>query len=396
MLKIKKIVYLFSVISIMVTISCSKNLDGNLNQTGLLDQNGNLIKDTLIYTNEANFNGSIPKWAIDSKTDYTIITNIVNATNTNYQVIYGSNYYLPNLPPSATDYYRISVPWAGGDEDYYTTVSYKDVNKLNQLWFDQIFRRGAIDGKVFAIRNRDNDGGYWHDSKKSFQSPSTIKEDDSGREDYYYFDNNGDIIYKGGDKSYSRGETLMKEFVAAVIVDYRWVTQRTEDSLIKEADKIKNTGEWTVGAIYKMAIDVNEAREKFAGSGPSDGAYDFIAARKKIWFKYNLTEEDKTTFTRQYYTTDFIEVLVLNPHNNEGNTYCLGVDAYYAYYGDYRAKDEVVPVPGFSADNMHYMTDPYEYIAQRPEYIVPLLNHTTTFTDSSRNFKYLAMPGHKY
>ena len=55
-----------------------------------------------------------------------------------------------------------------------------------------------------------------------------------------------------------------------------------------------------------------------------------------------------------------------------------------------------MPVDGFTAENIPYMTDEYTYLAQRPEYVVPMLNHTTTFTDSTRRWKFLAMPGHKY
>ena len=107
------------------------------------------------------------------------------------------------------------------------------------------------------------------------------------RYDYYYFKDNGDIVYKGGDKTYYAKEHLIKTFVGAVIVDYRTVKERTEpDAGVTYQDVIHHTGEYTVGAIYKMAINVNEARRLFAdaGGGPTDGAYEFVAARKMIWF----------------------------------------------------------------------------------------------------------------
>ena len=383
----RRLIYLFLIAVITVALlSCAKSVeDKNLNQTGMYDQSGNLISDTLIYTNQLTFTGNIPIWATNIKIGYIIKTNIVNITKTNYQVSYESNYYLPSYPERPTDYYRVRVPYAGGG-DYYT-VSYRDVQTLKQLWLNQIKRNGAGDGRVFAIRNKENNGGFLNENDH-FQSLH------DGRYDYYYFKDNGDIVYKGGDKNSKTGETLVKRYIGAVIVDYRTVEKRWNQSSIHEPDKIKNTGEWTIGAIYKMAITVNEARDRFASEGLTDGVYDFIAARKEWWYWKTPTAEDKTVFERQYYNTDFLEVLVLNPHANENWESCLGIDAYYAYYGDYRAKSGEVPVKGFTEKNMPYMTDEYAYLGQRPEYIVPLLDHTTTFTDASRRWKYLAVPGH--
>ena len=84
-MKIKKIIYLFLIAVIMFAVSCAKNIYKDSNQTGLLDQSGNLIKDTLIYTNKVNFNSSIPIWAKNFQANYIVITNIINVTNTNSQ-----------------------------------------------------------------------------------------------------------------------------------------------------------------------------------------------------------------------------------------------------------------------------------------------------------------------
>ena len=319
-------------------------------KTGLLDQNGDIVSN-FIYTN--------------------------------------SGYVAPVLPFDATEYYRIFVPYSKGSG--YHTVNYKDTNKLKQLWLDQIQRKGRSDGKVFAIRNRANDRDM-NNFQKQHGSQS--------RYDYYYFKDNGDIVYKGGDKTYYAKEHLIKTFVGAVIVDYRTVKERTEpDAGVTHQDVIHHTGEYTVGAIYKMAINVNEARRLFAdaGGGPTDGAYEFVAARKMIWFFAGGFTQDTSLFVRQFYNTNFMEVLVLNPYANEGNTYCLGVDSYYAYYGNYRVGEGATPpIDGFTAANYPYMTDEKLYLAQRPETIIPLLNHTTTFTDASRWWSFLALPGHKY
>ena len=375
----KNLIYLFVIIVMTLTINtCAKVLEkDNLSQTGLLDQNGNLIKDTLIYTNRVSFTGNIPIWATNKKFDSVI------KDGNDYEIKYPDNVISPNLPDSPTDYYRIFVPYSG--KDYYT-ISYKDTNRLKELWLNHIFRRGRSDGKVFAIRNRGNNR-----DKDNFQK------EHEGRQDYYYFKDNGDIVYKGGDKNNKTGETLMKKFVGAVIVDYRKVTERTAWDNNYEADKIEHTGEYTIGGIYKMAINVNEARNKFAGNGATDGAYEFIAARKMIWFFNNDFVQDKSLFVRQFYSTDFIEVLVLNPYANEENSHCMGVDAYYAYYGDYRAGEGTnPPINGFTHENIPYMTDENVYFGKRPEYVIPLLTHTTTFTDGSRGWKFLAIPGHKY
>ena len=293
-----------------------------------------------------------------------------------------------NTTYNVLDYYNIYVPYAGGMNGYFN-VSYKDTNRLNKIWFAQIQRKGENDGKVFAIRNRAN-GRDMNNFQNSYNR----------REDYYYLADNGDIYYKGGDKTNTTGSILIKRFVGAVIVDYRTVKERTEpDAGVTHQDVIHHTGEYTVGAIYKMAINVNEARRLFAdaGGGPTDGAYEFVAARKMIWFFAGGFTQDTSLFVRQFYNTNFMEVLVLNPYANEGNTYCLGVDSYYAYYGNYRVGEGATPpIDGFTAANYPYMTDEKLYLAQRPETIIPLLNHTTTFTDASRWWSFLALPGHKY
>ena len=376
----KNLIYLFLIIVISVAIlTCSSGLESDYSEeTGLINQSGKVVKDTLIYTDTLRFTGNIPVWATNKKFDSII------KDGSDYEIKYPENVLSPNLPVDATEYYKIVVPYSGIG---HYMVSYKDTNRLKEIWLNQIFRKNAGDGKVFAIRNRENSR-----DKDNFQ-----KEED-GRQDYYYFKDNGDIVYKGGDKNNKTGETLMKRFVGAVIVDYRKVTDRTDwHNNNYAADKIEHTGEYTIGGIYKMAITVNEARNKFAGDGPTDGAYDFIAARKMIWFFNNDFVQDKSLFVRQFYTTDFIEVLVLNRYRDWEPERCLGVDAYYAYYGDYRVGEGAnPPINGFTHENMPYMTDEKLYLGQRPEYVIPLLTHTTTFADASRDWKFMAMPGHKY
>lgn len=117
----------------------------------------------------------------------------------------------------------------------------------------------------------------------------------------------------------------------------------------------------------------------------------FLTFIKKL--SYDVFVAKSVLFKRYYHNDTFIEVLVLNPYANEGNTYCLGVDSYYAYYGNYRVGEGATPpIDGFTAENYPYMTDEKLYLAQRPETIIPLLNHTTTFTDASRWWSFLAFP----
>ena len=387
----RNLIYLFLIVVMAIVISACSNDFGasNLNQTGLIDQNGNLITNTLIKTNVAYFRGTIPIWATNGKYDYIITTNIssgLGRDSSDIEIKYTNEIVAPNLPDDPTEYYKIFVPYSG--KDYYT-VNYKDTNELKKLWLNQIKRKNRSDGKVFAIRNRDNNGDI-----NNFQNLNN--HNGKARYDYYYFNDDGDIVYKGGDKTRWSEEILVKRFVGAVIVDYRKVTRRTSESIPYKPDQIAHTGEWTVGGIYQMSVTVNEARERFKGEQLLDGVYDFIAARKDIWLKDHNGIPYKTRFLRQFYSINFMEVLVLNHYGNEGNANCLGVDAYYAYFGD-GTDDENVSMPkDFTPDNIPYMQDPNIYLAQRPENVVSLLTHTTTFTDASRNFKYLAMPGNKY
>ena len=382
----KNQIYLFinAVISVLfMIVSCADKEDASsYSKTGLVDQNGNIVSDTLIYTNIIRFTGNIPIWATNHKFNYSIISN-----GDNFEIQYPENVASPNLPNNPSDTYKIFVPCSGGD-DYYT-VNYKDTNRLKRLWFDQIFRKGESDGKVFAIRNKSNDK-----DANNFQSKI------NGRYDYYYFRDNGDIVWKGGNKNGNEKEIVIKRFVGAVIVDYRKVRYRTSQLEKKGKDTFYYTGEYTVGAIYKMAIDVNKARDMFCdpkwntvkGPGDKEGVYNFIGIGKIV----AVNRTSVALLTRQFYNTNFMEVLILNPYNNHGVKNCLGVQAYYAYYGSYDSKEGDSIVAGFTHENYPYMTDEKLYLGKRPEEIVPLLSYTTTFTENVYNWKFLAIPGHKY
>ena len=66
-----KTVYSFLIATItmaLLAISCSdKDNIESLSQTGLLDANGNLVTNSLSYTNSAWFTNDIPIWATNEK-----------------------------------------------------------------------------------------------------------------------------------------------------------------------------------------------------------------------------------------------------------------------------------------------------------------------------------------
>ena len=168
------------------------------------------------------------------------------------------NYTLPNDNPS--DYYKIRVPFGVGG-DGYTNVSYKDTNKLKQLWLDQINRKAVNDGKVFAIRNRGNNA-----DPNTFQKTRTHGQFKAL--DYYYFNENGDIVYK-------EDNTIIKKFVGAIITEYRDVhTQRGHVAKLGNNDNRraiisitwKKKGIYTVGAIYANAFTTEEAKRSITGT----------------------------------------------------------------------------------------------------------------------------------
>ena len=109
------------------------------------------------------------------------------------------------LPEEAGSVYTVTVPFASSSK---VAVDYRDSAKLNQLWLDQINRKAANDGKVFAIRN----GRNYH-GPSEFQKSKPATGEKSNLQDYYYFDSKGDIYYKQDNR-------LIKQFVGAVIVDY--------------------------------------------------------------------------------------------------------------------------------------------------------------------------------
>ena len=125
-----------------------------------------------------------------------------------------------NLPIWATnktweDLYNIYVPFAGYKNDT-VVVNYKDQAKLQQIWKEQMTRKGFNDGKVFFIKNGKN-----NKSQDSFKNGN----------DYFYFDNDFNIYHK------AHPNQRLQNFVGAVIVQYA-------------LGKYKGT--YTIGGIYQV------------------------------------------------------------------------------------------------------------------------------------------------
>ncbi len=398
--KVRRTIYLLFIITVIAVamVSCADKMDSNLNQTGLYDQNGNLLTNTLVKTNAIRVSGDIPAWATNMNVNYVV------TTNSDYtEIRYSDDILAPNLPDKATDYYKIRVPFAVSG-DGYTTVSYKDTNKLKQLWFDQINRKAKYDGKVFAIRNKNNSADL-----NNFQSK--LAKGNTTSYDYYYFNENGDIVYKEDNR-------VIKKFVGAIITGYRdiaerrfgyWEGRHKAHAIIEY--KWKQKGIYTVGAIYANTLTTYEARELYFGRQKTggikdfeigetpfgDGVYDFVAYRYRNETFNNGIAYAANLFERQYIAPGFIEVFVMYDYDNMGYSEAAGVHSYYAYYGIYDYYIEYKNHPGiyFTPQNMPYMTNQNIYLGERPEYTIPLLTHSAAFTDNPRDWYYLFMPGHK-
>ena len=289
-------------------------------------------------------------------------------------------------------YYRIRVPFAVGGEGY-TNVSYADTNTLKQLWLDQINRKAVNDGRVFAIRNRSNNR-----DANNFQKRHTHGQ--YSAQDYYYFNENGDIVYK-------EDNTIIKKFMGAIITEYRNVSlergHRANFGFNDNRQAIVNIswtlkGEYTVGAIYANALTTEQARTKYAGDNPfKDGVFDFITFRHQVETFHSGVAYANNLFERQYINPGFIEVLVMCDYYYSMESGAAAVHSYYPYYGIYNYYKEYKNHPGiyFTPENIPYMTNHNIYLAQRPEYTTGQLTHTAEFTDNHRGWCFLFMPGQK-
>ena len=375
----KKSIYLllFLIVVLATAIACKSKptqLSQFTTETGLIDEatgkvwtNGFIETDTVTATEETlrGYTNLAPV--------KEIITQYVKG-ETQYIIKYVTNETVAQLPDKPGAKYRISVLWTeGGAWEF--DVDYRDTAKLNKLWLGQINREGAKDGKVFAIRNGRNPYGI-----EDFQKSLPAKDENGNLQDYYYFDSKGDIYYKPDNR-------LIKKFVGAIIVPRIYVTKKNygfNDSVTHEYGVSK---EYTVGALYKMAISGHEANSIYGrGSSARNAVHTFIEADITLSKFWNGAYYENIFFQRQF-PAGALEVLVMNPGGNEGIKGAAGIDSYYVWWeGNDRNEDKY-----------NKMLNEKLYLAERPEFTFPQFTRYVVFSDSGNTpwWCFMFMPGHK-
>ena len=379
----KKSIYLLLIILIVVlatAIACKSKptqLSQFTTETGLIDEatgkvwtNGFIETDTVTATEETlrGYTNLAPV--------KEIITQYVKG-ETQYIIKYITNETVAQLPDKPGTKYRISVLWPESVEarGIFVDVDYRDTARLNRLWLEQINREGAKDGKVFAIRNGRNPYGI-----EDFQKSLPAKDENEDLQDYYYFDSKGNIYYKPDNR-------LIKKFVGAIIVPRIYVTKKNygfADSVTHEYGVSK---EYTVGALYKMAISGDEANSIYGrGSSARNAVHTFIEADITLSKFWNGAYYENIFFQRQF-PAGALEVLVMNPDGNEGIKGAAGIDSYYVWWeGNDRNEDKY-----------NKMLNEKLYLAERPEFTFPQFTRYVVFSDSGNTpwWCFMFMPGHK-
>ena len=378
----KKSIYLLLIlIVVLATAIACKSKPTQLSQftteTGLIDEatgkvwtNGFIETDTVTATEETlrGYTNLAPV--------KEIITQYVKG-ETQYIIKYVTNETVAQLPDKPGAKYRISVLWTESSEarGIFVDVDYRDTARLNRLWLEQINREGAKDGKVFAIRNGRNPYGI-----EDFQKSLPAKDENEDLQDYYYFDSKGNIYYKPDNR-------LIKKFVGAIIVPRIYVTKKNygfADSVTHEYGVSK---EYTVGALYKMAISGDEANSIYGrGSSARNAVHTFIEADITLSKFWNGAYYENIFFQRQF-PAGALEVLVMNPDGNEGIKGAAGIDSYYVWWeGNDRNEDKY-----------NKMLNEKLYLAERPEFTFPQFTRYVVFSDSGNTpwWCFMFMPGHK-
>ncbi len=343
-------------------------------ETGLIDEatgkvwtNGFVKTDTVTATEETirGYTNAAPV--------KEIITQYVQGEK-EYIIKYVTNETISQLPDKPGAKYRISVLWTeGGAREF--DVDYRDTARLNRLWLGQINREGAKDGRVFAIRNGRNPYGI-----EDFQKSLPAKGENENLQDYYYFDSKGDIYYKPDNR-------LIKKFVGAIIVPRIYVTKKNygfNDSVTHEYGVSK---EYTVGALYKMAISGDEANSIYGrGSSARNAVHTFIEADITLSKFWNGAYYENIFFQRQF-PAGALEVLVMNPGGNEGIKGAAGVDSYYWWWEG----------PDRNEVKYESMLNEKLYLGERPEFTFPTFGRFVVFSDSGNTpwWCFMFMPGHK-
>ena len=378
----KKSIYLLLIlIVVLATAIACKSKPTQLSQftteTGLIDEaTGKVWTNSFIETDTVTATEETLRGYTNLAPVKEIITQYVKG-ETQYIIKYVTNETVAQLPDKPGTKYRISVLWPESVEarGIFVDVDYRDTARLNRLWLEQINREGAKDGKVFAIRNGRNPYGI-----EDFQKSLPAKDENGNLQDYYYFDSKGNIYYKPDNR-------LIKKFVGAIIVPRIYVTKKNygfADSVTHEYGVSK---EYTVGALYKMAISGDEANSIYGrGSSARNAVHTFIEADITLSKFWNGAYYENIFFQRQF-PAGALEVLVMNPDGNEGIKGAAGIDSYYVWWeGNDRNEDKY-----------NKMLNEKLYLAERPEFTFPQFTRYVVFSDSGNTpwWCFMFMPGHK-
>ena len=379
----RKHIYILTALAIIVsvyTMACKSKptqLSQFSEETGLIDEaTGKIWTNSFIETDTVTATEETLRGYTNLAPVKEIITQYVKG-ETQYIIKYVTNETVAQLPDKPGAKYRISVLWPESVEarGIFVDVDYRDTARLNRLWLEQINREGAKDGKVFAIRNGRNPYGI-----EDFQKSLPAKDENEDLQDYYYFDSKGDIYYKPDNR-------LIKKFVGAIIVPRIYVTKKNygfADSVTHEYGVSK---EYTVGALYKMAISGDEANSIYGrGSSARNAVHTFIEADITLSKFWNGAYYENIFFQRQF-PAGALEVLVMNPDGNEGIKGAAGIDSYYVWWeGNDRNEDKY-----------NKMLNEKLYLAERPEFTFPQFTRYVVFSDSGNTpwWCFMFMPGHK-
>ena len=188
----------------------------------------------------------------------------------------------------------------GNDENdiKYAVVSYQDTNTLDKLWKAHITRAGMNDGKEFFIRNRAN-----HRPEEAFKAGN----------DYFYFDENFDILMKAHEYR-ANSKYILKKYVGAVITWY------------KGGDFV---GTYTIGGLYRTAVS-----KASYNALNDDGINEFMALKDK----------------------DQLELIVLNTGHHKWKRE-FGVNLYFAEAARHSGNPNISP----------WIKDETRFLGQRPE-----------------------------
>ena len=380
----RKHIYILTALAIIVsvyTMACKSKptqLSQFSEETGLIDEaTGKIWTNSFIETDTVTATEETLRGYTNLAPVKEIITQYVKG-ETQYIIKYVTNETVAQLPDKPGAKYRISVLWPEGGSEargIFVDVDYRDTARLNRLWLEQINREGAKDGKVFAIRNGRNPYGI-----EDFQKSLPAKDENEDLQDYYYFDSKGNIYYKPDNR-------LIKKFVGAIIVPRIYVTKKNygfADSVTHEYGVSK---EYTVGALYKMAISGDEANSIYGrGSSARNAVHTFIEADITLSKFWNGAYYENIFFQRQF-PAGALEVLVMNPDGNEGIKGAAGIDSYYVWWeGNDRNEDKY-----------NKMLNEKLYLAERPEFTFPQFTRYVVFSDSGNTpwWCFMFMPGHK-